>query len=322
MTETATELDRFPELRRGRATTLQFNLGRLCNQACRHCHVDSSPARKGPEDNAQQETVDAAIRLLESDPGLTTVDLTGGAPELNPHFRRLVAKAQELGRTVFVRHNLTVQFEESQSDLPAFFRDHGVVLYCSLPCYLEDNVDKQRGRGVFDKSIEAIQRLNEVGYGKDLELNLVYNPQGPSLPPPQQGLEEDYRQVLGETFGIQFSHLLTITNQPIHRFRDDLERQGALDDYHQLLVEAFNPGTLDGLMCRSTLSLRWDGRLYDCDFNLVQDLPLRDLEGNPLTIEQLVRDGSRSTESLRIAVDKHCFACTAGAGSSCGGSLA
>ena len=313
----------FPALSRGRVTTLQFNIGRLCNQACLHCHVDSSPARSGAQENASAELVDDLLALLAREPQLTTLDLTGGAPELNPHFRRLVEGARALGRTVYVRHNLTVQGEPGQQDLPAYFACHGVELWCSLPCYLEDNVDRQRGRGVFLRSLDALRALNAVGYGKSaaLPLHLVYNPQGPVLPPPQTALEEDYRRILRDDYEVVFTRLVTITNQPIHRFRAELERRGALDDYQALLVDHFNPATLDGLMCRSGLSVRWDGSLHDCDFNLVLDLPAGGAQRRPRSLKSLLASGLAALEGAPIAVDRHCYACTAGSGSSCGGAL-
>lgn len=313
----------FPALTRGRTETLQFNLGRLCNQACLHCHVDSSPARDGAHENASAELVDDVLRLLERAPSLRTLDLTGGAPELNPHFRRLVEGARTLGRTVYVRHNLTVQGEPGQADLPTFFARNQVAVWCSLPCYLENNVDRQRGRGVFARSLDALRALNAAGYRESSgpDLVLVYNPQGPSLPPPQPALEADYRRILRDDYGIEFRRLATITNQPIHRFRDDLARRGALHEYQDLLVENFNPSTLDGLMCRSALSVRWDGRVYDCDFNLVQDLSAADVDDVPLTLAGLLERGTDSMEAAPIAVASHCFACTAGSGSSCGGAL-
>ncbi len=314
----------FPPITKRGARVLQFNVGRLCNQACRHCHVDSSPKRSGPEDNASAEVFAAVLELLRGEPDLRTVDLTGGAPELNPHFRELVTAARALGRTVFVRHNLTVQAEPGQADLPEWFARQGVVLYCSLPCYLEDNVDAQRGRGVYDRSIAALRCLNEVGYGvpgRGLELNLVYNPLGPTLPPPQAALEGDYHRELRARFGIEFDRLLTITNQPIHRFREDLERSGRLPAYMDLLRASFNPQTVDNLMCRDTVSVRWDGALHDCDFNLVLGLPLQDGARTALTIFDLLASGASALSGLPIAVDQHCFACTAGCGSSCGGAL-
>lgn len=319
---TAPALGLFPPLTKTGARVLQFNLGRLCNQACRHCHVDSSPKRSGPEDNASAAVVAAVLESLRREPELSILDLTGGAPELNPHFRGLVEAARALGRAVFVRHNLTVQFEPGQDDLPQWFARQGVVLYCSLPCYLEDNVDAQRGDGVFQRSIEALRRLNAAGFGAGgLKLNLVYNPLGPTLPPPQGALEADYRRELRARFGVEFDRLFTITNQPIHRFREDLERSGRLPAYMDLLRANFNADTLPAVMCRDTVSVRWDGALHDCDFNLVLGLPLRGADRAARTIFDLVAEGAASLAGRPIAVDQHCFACTAGCGSSCGGAL-
>lgn len=320
----APALGLFPPVARAAARVLQFNVGRLCNQACRHCHVDASPKRVGPEDNAGAEVFDAVQELLRREPALGVLDLTGGAPELHPRFRGLVESARSLGRTVFVRHNLTVQDEPGQQDLPAWFAARGVVLFCSLPCYLEENVDQQRGRGVYSRSVDALRRLNAAGYGirgRGLELNLVYNPLGPSLPPPQAALEADYRRELRARWGVEFDRLLTITNQPIHRFREDLERSGRLAGYMDLLRNSFNPATLESLMCRDTLSVRWDGALFDCDFNLVQSLPLRGADRRPRTVFDLLDAGSASLTGLPVTTGQHCYACTAGAGSSCGGAL-
>jgi len=315
----------FPAIHKTKVEVLQVNIGRLCNQACRHCHVDSSPARSGAEDNASAQWIDQVLALLSQEPELYTLDITGGAPELNPGFRRLVAGARAMGRQVLVRHNLTVQEQPGQEDLPAFFREQGVTLFCSLPCYLEDNVNQQRGPGVYDSSVQGLKRLNQQGFGlagNPLELHLVYNPLGPTLPPEQEGLERDYKRELLARFGIVFTKLLTITNQPIHRFRQDLERKGELDAYAHLLRENFNPATLPGLMCRNALSVRWDGRLFDCDFNLVSDLPMRDQNGKELLLQDMLEAGGlKALQGASIAVDQHCFACTAGCGSSCGGAL-
>lgn len=314
----------FPPLRKTKVSVLQFNIGRLCNQACLHCHVDSSPKRSGPQDNASPELIDEVLQFLAANSSMRTLDITGGAPELNPSFRRLVEGARALGREVLVRHNLTVQGEEGQSDLPQFFRAHQVQLFCSLPCYLEDNVDKQRGNGVFEKSIEALKALNAAGFGvaKDAILNLVYNPVGPSLPPPQETLEPAYREQLMDRFGIAFHNLLTITNQPIHRFADALHRANGYESYLDLLRENYNPSTLGSVMCRDAVSLRWDGRLFDCDFNLVKGLPMAQEGGAAMTLKDLMTaEQVEAVHGLNIAVDDHCFACTAGAGSSCGGAL-
>lgn len=320
-----TESPAFPALRKTKVSVLQFNIGRLCNQACRHCHVDSSPARSGAVDNASGTLIDEVLRFLGENPSVTTLDITGGAPELNPHFKRLVIGARALGRKVLVRHNITVQEEVGMEDLPEFFREHEVELFCSLPCYLEENVDQQRGNGVFDASILGLQRLNAIGFGVEgsgLTLNLVYNPVGPTLPPAQEDLEPAYREQLQERFGISFHSLLTITNQPIHRFRDALERSGAYGAYMDLLRENFNPATLASVMCRDAISLRWDGRLFDCDFNLVKDLPMVEEGGKELRLADLMTaDAVATTSRQSIRVEDHCFACTAGAGSSCGGAL-
>jgi radical SAM/Cys-rich protein len=303
--------------------TLQFNLGRLCNQVCRHCHVDASPGAIGPGNNATASLVDDALTFLARVPEVKTLDITGGAPELNPSFRRLVLGARALDRAVIVRHNLTVQGEPGQADLPEFFAEQSVTAFCSLPCYSRDNVDAQRGRGVFEKSILGLLRLNEMGYGETHDLILVFNPGGPSLPPAQDVLEEAYRAELMTNYGIRFSSLVTITNVPIHRFAQDLKREGRFEEYQEMLVANFNGDTVEGLMCRRGISLRWDGRLFDCDFNLVQGLALRDSAGRELTLGDLL-EAESPTDLLRdlaVAVASHCFACTAGCGSSCGGAL-
>jgi len=303
--------------------TLQVNLGKLCNQACRHCHVDAGPTRVEQMDGATAERV---LAVLGASPDVHTVDLTGGAPELNPHFRALVDGAVDAGRRVIVRCNLTVLEEPGQGDLPAFYAARRVVVVASLPCYTADNVDRQRGGGVFDASIRALRRFNAVGYGAAegdaeapdaLRLDLVYNPLGPSLPPPQARLEADYRRRLRDDFGIRFDRLLTIANMPIHRFADDLERQGRLDAYQTLLSEAFNPTAVDGVMCRDLVSVDWDGRLSDCDFNQMLGIGL---PGGPRTIFDV--DSLGVLEDRPIATAPHCLGCTAGQGSSCGGALA
>jgi radical SAM/Cys-rich protein len=303
------------ELRATRVDTLQINVGKLCNQACRHCHVDASPKRT---EIMTRETVDLcldAVRRLS----IGTVDVTGGAPELNPSFRHLVAGARALGARVMVRHNLTVMFEPGQEDLPEFFRDQGVALVSSLPCYLEENTDRQRGRGVYAKSIEALRRLNAVGYGVEgsgLQLDLVYNPVGAHLPPSQAALEADYKRELAARHGIVFDRLLTITNMPIKRFLEDLRRSGNEERYMAKLVEAFNPAAVPSLMCRNLVSVDWTGRLFDCDFNQMLELGVApDLAQ---TIDALDLE---SFAGRRIVTDAHCFGCTAGAGSSCGGAV-
>jgi len=314
-----TQLAVFPPIRKTQVTVLQFNIGRLCNQACQHCHVDSSPKKSGEGDNASGSLIDEVLAFLKANPEVGTLDITGGAPEMNQHFRRLVEGARALDRKVLVRHNITVQFEEGMADLPDFFKQHQVELFCSLPCYSVENVDKQRGRGVFELSIQGLRELNAVGFGKKgsgLHLHLVYNPIGAHLPPAQEELEPAYHAELDEQFGIQFNDLLTITNQPIHRFKDWLLRSKNYETYMDLLRENYNPSALAAVMCRNALSLRWDGRLFDCDFNLVKDLAMVGPDGQALSLSDI-----GLMDNLAIQVDDHCFACTAGAGSSCGGAL-
>lgn len=297
--------------------TLQVNLGRYCNLACIHCHVESGPTRT---EMMNRETVDAVLRFLASS-NISALDITGGAPELNPNFDYLVESAVGLGRHVMDRCNLTVIFEPGKDYLPEFFKKHQVELVCSLPCYSQENVDKQRGKGTFDSSIRALQRLNDIGYGQadgNLILNLVYNPVGPHLPPPQEKLEQDYKRILVENFGIAFNHLYCLTNMPITRYATHLKLRGEYDCYLELLANNFNGATLDQVMCRNLISVGWEGLIYDCDFNQMLNLPIRDRAGKPLHISSL------SIEQVRnhaITVGNHCYACTAGAGSSCGGTL-
>jgi radical SAM/Cys-rich protein len=297
-----------------RIEILQVNLGIRCNQECSHCHLEASPQREEAMGWPILERVLETARELRP----LLVDLTGGAPELNPHFRSLVKALREKGIPVQVRTNLTVLLEPALEDLPRFFREHEIQLVASMPCYLEENVQAQRGKGVYQKSIAAIRRLNDLGYGRqrDLPLNLVYNPGGPFLPPPQVGLEDDYRRELRERFGISFTRLLTITNMPLGRFQADLRTKNQEKNYLQLLRESFNPQTLPGLMCRNQLSVGWDGTLYDCDFNLALGLPVN--HGAPDHIRSFRAPELRSR---RIVTGEHCFACTAGAGSSCAGAL-
>ncbi len=304
-------------LRRGPARTLQVNVGRLCDLACHHCHVEAGPKRTEQMDRATAERV---LQILEADPGLRTLDLTGGAPELHEVFRPLVRGARRLGRAVIDRCNLTVFDRQGQEDTPDFLAGHEVRVVASLPCYTPENVDAQRGRRVFDRSIEALLRLNALGYGRPgspLRLDLVYNPVGPTLPPAQEGLQERYRDELGTLFGIAFHRLITITNMPIKRFAHALAREGRHEEYMSLLVESFNPDTVPGLMCRDTLSVGWDGSLHDCDFNQMLELPLA---GRPRTVWDLADTTDLVGEP--IATGAHCFGCTAGQGSSCGGALA
>ncbi|MGE0460783.1 MAG: arsenosugar biosynthesis radical SAM (seleno)protein ArsS [Vicinamibacterales bacterium] len=309
-----------PPLVRDRVTTLQVNVGRLCNLACHHCHVEAGPRRT---EIMGSGVASQALALLTRHSQVDTLDLTGGAPELNPSFRDMVVEARRLGRTVIDRCNLTVFFEPGQGDLPEFLAAHRVQVVASLPCYTPDNVDRQRGLGTFTASVEALRHLNRLGYGRagsSLRLDLVYNPLGASLPPRQDVLEQRYREELGRLFGIEFHRLLTITNMPIRRFAATLAREGRADAYMGLLVNHFNPATVRGLMCRSLLSVGWDGRLYDCDFNQMLEIPLGSGGPSRLTLGDV--DDLRQFEGRRIAVGSHCHGCTAGAGSSCSGALA
>ena len=303
-------------LRRGRLTTLQVNVGKRCNQACHHCHVDAGPLRREQMD---LRTAERVLTLLECNPGIELLDLTGGAPELCPHFRRLVSGGRSLGRRVIDRCNLTVLFERGQEDTAHFLAQEKAAIVASLPCYGPENVDRQRGRGVFQQSIAALQQLNGLGYGlpgSALTLDLVYNPVAPALPPPQAELEARYREELGQHFGISFHRLLTLTNMPIARFAADLARQGRQAEYMSLLVNHFNPATLPGVMCRSLISVGYDGRLYDCDFNQMLEIPLG---AGARTVWD--DDALESLAEAPIATGLHCLGCTAGAGSSCGGAL-
>ena len=304
-------------IQRGRIRTVQLNLGKRCNQACLHCHVDAGPKRTEAMDAT---AADRVVELLERSPGVETVDLTGGAPELNPSFRLLVEAAVGLGRAVIDRSNLTILLEEGQEDLADFLAAERVRIVASLPCYLEENVDRQRGSGVFAQSITAIRRLNELGYGLEasgLTLDLAYNPGGAFLPAPQAKLEAQYQRELKERFGLRFNRLLTMANVPVSRFALALEREGKLEEYHRTLVERFNPKTVDALMCRSTISVAFDGRLFDCDFNQMIELGLSG--SGPRSIWELQSFDQLGVEP--IATDTHCYACTAGSGSSCGGAL-
>ena len=308
--------DRWPLLR-APVTTLQINVGKRCNQACHHCHVEAGPRRTEMMNAA---TASRLLELLAATSTIDTVDITGGAPELNPNFRHLVTESRRLGARVIDRCNLTVLLEPGQEDLAEFLAANQVAVTASLPCYSIENVDAQRGKGVFEKSIVALRRLNALGYGdagSGLELDLVYNPLGPSLPPPQSKLEDDYRRELGAAFGVRFSRLLTITNMPINRFAHRLAREGKHDEYMSLLVNHFNPATIEGLMCRHLISVGYDGVLYDCDFNQMLELEIGGLDGK--TIDDI--DSFAVLDGAPIAVGSHCFGCTAGAGSSCGGAL-
>jgi radical SAM/Cys-rich protein len=303
------------ELRRGPPRVLQLNLGKLCNQACIHCHVGAGPSRS---EIMNEEIADRVIAwmALHRPP---VVDLTGGAPELCPAFRRIASAARATGAHVIVRTNLTVFFEPGQGDLPEFFREQRLEVIASLPCYGPENVDFQRGEGAYDKSIRGLRRLNDVGYAREpgLELALVYNPVGPTLPPDQKTLEADYRRELRARHGIEFTRLLCLANLPVTRFMSFLERTGALNDYRQLLAESFNAATVDGLMCRYTINVGHEGDLFDCDFNQMVELPLGG------GARRFLWDvAPADLEGGRIATGPHCFGCTAGHGSSCGGALA
>jgi len=306
-------------LTREEVKTLQINVGKFCNQACHHCHVEAGPKRT---EIMPQEVAQRVLHVLAASPSITTVDITGGAPELNPNFQWIVSEARRLGRHIIDRCNLTGLFEPGKEHLAEFLTDKEVEIIASLPCYTASNVDQQRGRGVFEKSIHALQILNQLGYGlpdSELKLNLVYNPLGASLPPPQEQLEADYKRQLQEQFGIQFHHLYTLTNMPIKRFAAYLIQNQMLEPYMSLLVNHFNPATVSQLMCRSLVSVGWDGTLYDCDFNQMLDIRL-DGPGRPFpTVWDL--DSFTGLAGRRIATGSHCFSCTAGTGSSCTGSL-
>jgi radical SAM/Cys-rich protein len=304
--------------------TLQVNVTRLCNQACRHCHVDASPART---EAMSRDGIERIVAILARHPRIRNLDVTGGAPELHPDFDWLVGETTRLGRHVMVRHNLTVQFDghpvtgAGKEYLPEFYARHRVEVICSLPYYQEYFTDAQRGSGVFQKSIRALQRLNEVGYGRPdsgLVLNLVYNPVGPYLPAAQAALEADYRRELAGRFGIVFNGLFTITNMPINRFRLHLEKSGQYAAYMDKLLGAFNPAAAEGVMCRSLVSVGHDGTIYDCDFNQMLGMDVR-LAGRRATIFDFDFD---ALLARRIRFDSHCLGCTAGAGSSCGGATA
>ena len=299
-------------LRRAKLQTLQLNIGRKCNQACRHCHVDAAPWRTEMMDENIARKIAGWIRQHRP----PVVDITGGAPELNENFRYLVEEARQANCHVIDRNNLTIIEVPGYEFLPDYLACHDVEIIASLPCYSKENVNQQRGNGVFQKSISALQKLNAVGYGTRLPLNLVYNPLGANLPGPQAELEADYKEVLFRDYGIVFHKLYTITNQPIARFAEDLRQQGKWDDYLELLANHFNPETVEGLMCRSTLSVGYRGELFDCDFNQMLDMQLRN--GNPLYLWDVT---PIELENRSIATGIHCLACTAGSGSSCTGSL-
>ncbi len=306
----------FPPLRRRRIATLQVNLGYRCNLSCVHCHVNAGPHRTEMMSTAIVDEVIAALDRLD----IETLDLTGGAPELHPEFRRLAREARRRDIEVIDRCNLTVLFEPGQETLAAFLAREGITVVASLPCYLEENVEQQRGKGVYGDSIRALKLLNDLGYGQDdaRRLHLVFNPVGAVLPPPQAELESAYKRELQERFGVVFDQLFVLTNMPINRFGAVLTAQGKLDDYMALLRDNHSAGNLPTVMCRDTISVDWQGNLYDCDFNQMLGLPAR-VDGRPARLADLVRGGP--LEKACIATAGHCFGCTAGQGSSCTGAL-
>ncbi|MDO9371106.1 MAG: arsenosugar biosynthesis radical SAM protein ArsS [Gammaproteobacteria bacterium] len=319
------EVTDFPQLKRARLQTLQVNLGYLCNQQCLHCHVNAGPRRT---EIMQRETVECVIDYLrastvcaEPDRKIGALDLTGGAPEMNPHFRDLVRSARALGVHVIDRCNLTILEQPDYAGMAEFLAGQQVEITASLPCYLEDNVDAQRGKGVFDASIHALRRLNALGYGREasgLMLNLVYNPQGTALPPPQHALERDYKKYLGERHDVVFNQLFTLANMPIQRFGSMLVSKGQFENYMNVLRAAHRDSNLDNVMCRSLISVDWQGYVYDCDFNQMLNLPLR-INGKPRV--HLSHLKGANLEGRPIVVKDHCYGCTAGQGSSCGGAL-
>src|SRR5437867_5168543 len=301
-------------LRRTRLRTLQINVGRKCNQACRHCHVDAGPWRTEMVSEEVAHRIGDWIQQHRPE----VVDITGGAPELSDFFRYFVEMARAAGAHVIDRCNLTIIEEEGYHHLPEYLAENEVEVIASLPCYTAENVAKQRGNGVFEKSITALKKLNVVGYGTRLPLNLVYNPVGPNLPGAQAELEADYKEALGHNFGIVFNRLFTITNQPIARFAEDLRRQGKTEEYMSLLANSFNPATLDGLMCRTTLSVGWRGEIYDCVFNQMLGMQMRNPDSSGLYLWDV---NPQVLTNRAIQTGDHCLACTAGCGSSCTGAL-
>jgi radical SAM/Cys-rich protein len=307
-----------------RITTLQVNIGYVCNLACRHCHVESSPARTAPEENMDEATARRVVEWALAAGTIERVDFTGGSPEMNPSFRWMVETLRGHGLRIMDRCNPTViDYVDRKTGVgyewvPAFLAEHEVEVIASLPCYLEENVEWQRGKGSYNSSMEGLRKLNDAGYGTDprLQLNLVYNPNGPHLPPGQDTLEGDYRRELKQRYGLVFNELWTITNMPIKRWRHELQRQGQLEAYMTLLVNAFNASTIEGLMCRNQISIDPQGRLYDCDFNQALGL------ATPGHESRFLWDVAADQLANRvIATDDHCYGCTAGAGSSCGGAL-
>ncbi|MBU6489995.1 MAG: arsenosugar biosynthesis radical SAM protein ArsS [Burkholderiales bacterium] len=308
----------FPRIRRRSLDCLQVNLGYRCNQSCVHCHVAAGPTRT---EEMSRAVVNDILRVLAKHQ-IGTLDLTGGAPELNPHFRFLVHEARALDVHVIDRCNLTILEEPGQETLARFLADHAVEIVASLPCYSAENVDRQRGDGVFESSIRALVHLNALGYGDESEgrlaLSLVYNPQGPVLPPAQKALEADYRRILGEQFGIRFTRLLTLANMPIQRFGSTLISKGTFAAYMKLLRGNYVAANLDSVMCRSLISVDWQGNLYDCDFNQMLGMPISHKEGRRACVADLLEDDFVGS---MVRVADHCFGCTAGQGSSCSGAL-
>ena len=309
----------FPTVRRNALEILQVNLGYLCNQSCLHCHVAAGPNRK---ELMNRENIDYILDVLKL-PTVHTLDLTGGAPEMNPLFRDLVKAARELDVNVIDRCNLTILLEPGQEDTAEFLASHQVQIVASLPCYLEDNVDGQRGKGVYRKSIEALQLLNKLGYGDEdgeLSLTLVYNPTGPYLPPSQETLEQDYKKFLADEFDIRFSQLFTITNMPIARFGSTLLSKGEFENYMTLLKDSFSAANLKGLMCINQLSIDWQGYVYDCDFNQMLNMNIHNPQSRKNMHISDVLD--MRLQDIPVSIADHCYGCTAGQGSSCGGALA
>ena len=305
----------FPAVRRARLETLQVNLGYKCNQSCLHCHVNASPTRT---EMMSAQTIEDVLRFAHR-AAVRTIDITGGAPELHPQFRELVERARALGAHVIDRCNLTILEEPGQDDLAAFLAGREVEIIASLPCYTEELVDRQRGKGVHEKSMRALRRLNALGYGERLQLNLVYNPQGPSLPPPQEKLEADYKRILGEQYGVRFNRLFTLANMPIQRFGSTLVSKGQFDGYMELLKGAHRPENVDAVMCRTLVSIDWQGYVYDCDFNQMLGLDLK-ADGRERVHISTLEPGWLQGNPIRVR--DHCYGCTAGQGSSCGGALA
>ena len=309
----------FPSVNRTALEILQVNLGYLCNQSCLHCHVAAGPTRK---ELMQQDNIQHILQVLET-PSIHTLDLTGGAPEMNPLFKDLVVAARERNVKVIDRCNLTILLEPGYEDMAEFLAENEVEIIASLPCYIEENVDGQRGKGVYQKSMQALKRLNQLGYGdenSDLRLTLVYNPTGPFLPPPQETLEQDYKAFLSKEFDIRFNQLFTITNMPIARFGSTLISKGEFENYMNLLKDSFSAANLQGLMCINQLSIDWQGFVYDCDFNQMLNMNIHNpVNRDKLHIRELL---NTSLENVPVRIADHCYGCTAGQGSSCGGALA